>query len=92
MTCTCNSGSEPLAGTRRHPSRRQLGSHAERDAVDGVGRDPRICLVPAHPEDHKGVGGDGGGGVEGFTQPTPRATLVQSDRHLQAHHSRKRDE
>lgn len=51
--------------------------------MDGVGRDPRIGLLPAHPEDHKGVGWDGGGGVEGFPQPTPRATLVHSDRHLQ---------
>lgn len=83
-----------LSAARRNspPSSAALRSHAERDAVDGAGGDPRIRLLPAHPEDHKGVGRDGGGGVEGFTQPTPRATLVHSDRHLQTHGSRKHDE
>lgn len=79
------------AGRNSVASSAPLGSHAERDAVDGVGRDPGVCFLPAHPEDHKGVGRDGGGGVEGFTQPTPRATLVHSDRHLRTRDSGKHD-
>lgn len=79
------------AGCNSPPPSTPQPSHAERDAVDGAGRDPGICFVPADPEDHKGVGGDGGGGVEGFAQPAPRAALVHSDRHLQAHGKRKHD-
>lgn len=57
-------------------------SHAERDAVDGVCRDFGICFLPTNPEDHKGLGGDGGRGVQGFTQPALRATLVQFNCYL----------
>lgn len=60
--------------------------------MDGAGGDPGIRFLPADPEDHKGVGGDGGGGVEGFAQPAPRATLVHSDRHLQTQDNSKHDQ
>lgn len=58
-------------------------SHAERDAADGVGWDFGVHLLAADPEDHAGVGGDGGGGVEGLAQPALRSTLVHFNRELQ---------
>lgn len=59
-------------------------SYAERDAADGVRRDFGICFLPADPEDHRGVGGDGGGGVQGFTQPALRSALVHFNGYLQS--------
>lgn len=57
-------------------------SHAERDAVDGISGDFGIGLLPTDPEDHKGVGRNGGGGVDGFPQPALRATPVEFHRYL----------
>lgn len=57
-------------------------SHAQRDAVDGVSWDLGICFLPTNPEDHKGVGGYGGRGVQRFTQPALRATPVQFNCYL----------
>lgn len=57
-------------------------SHAERDAVDGISRDFGVGLLPTDPEDHKGVGRNGGGGVDGFPQPALRSTLVEFHRYL----------
>lgn len=57
-------------------------SHAERDAVDGISWDFGIGLLPTDPEDHKGVGRNGGGGVDGFPQPSLRATPVEFHRYL----------
>lgn len=54
-------------------------SHAECDAVNGVRWDFGVCFLPADPEHHEGVGGDGSGGVQGFTQPALRSTLVHFD-------------
>lgn len=61
--------------------------YAECDAVNGVGWDFSIRFLPTDPEDHKGVGWDGGGGAQGFTQPAMRSTLVHFNCYLQ---SRKR--
>lgn len=58
-------------------------SHAECDAANGVCWDLGIRLLPADPEHHRGVGGDGGGGVQGFAQPALRPTLVHFNGDLQ---------
>lgn len=58
-------------------------SYAECDAANAVCWNFGVCFLPADPEEHKGVGGDGGGGVQGLTQPAGRATLVHFHYHLQ---------
>lgn len=58
-------------------------SHAECDAANGVCWDLGVCFLPADPEHHRGVGGDGGGGVQGFAQPALRPTLVHFNGDLQ---------
>lgn len=52
-------------------------SHAKRDGVDGISWDFGVRLLPTDPEDHKGVGRNGGGGVDAFTQPALGSTLVE---------------
>lgn len=52
--------------------------------MNGVCWDFGICFLPADPEDHKGVGGDGGGGVQRFTQPALGSTLVHFNCYLQS--------
>lgn len=50
--------------------------------MDGISRDFGVGLLPADPEGHKGVGRNGGGGVDGFTQPALRSTLVEFNGYL----------
>lgn len=50
--------------------------------MDGISWDFGVCLLPADPEDHKGVGRNGGGGVDAFTQPALRSTLVEFNGYL----------
>lgn len=52
--------------------------------MNGVCWDFGICFLPADPEDHRGAGGDGGGGVQGLTQPALRAALVHFNRYLRS--------
>lgn len=58
-------------------------SYAECDAVNGVCWDFGIFFLPTDLEDHKGVGWDGGGGAQGFTQPAMRSTLIHFNCYLQ---------
>lgn len=50
--------------------------------MDGISWDFGVCLLPTDPEAHKGVGRNGGGGVDGFTQPALRSTLVEFNCYL----------
>lgn len=51
--------------------------------MNGVGWDLGICFLPADPEKHMGVGGDGGGGTQGLAQPAVSSTLVHLHGYLQ---------
>jgi len=59
-------------------------SYAECDAVNGVRWDFGICFLAADPEEHKGVWRYGCGGIQGFTQPSVRATLEHFNCYLQS--------
>lgn len=50
--------------------------------MDAISWDFGVCLLPPDPEDHKGVGRNGGGGADGSTQPAPRSTLVERHYYL----------
>lgn len=52
--------------------------------MDAFCRDLGVRFLAADPEDHRRVGGDGGGGGQGSTQPALRSTLVHFNRHLQS--------
>lgn len=60
--------------------------------MNGVCWDFGIRFLPANPEDHKSVGGDGGGGVQGFTQPALRSTLVHFNCYLQSGTEKSKEE
>lgn len=45
--------------------------------MDAISRDFSVGLLPTDPEDHEGVGRNGGGGVDRFPQPALRAALVE---------------
>lgn len=67
----------------RRRRRRRMASDAQRDAADGVCWNFGIGFLPADPEEHVRAGGDGGGGVQGLSQPAMGSTLVQFHCHLQ---------
>lgn len=50
--------------------------------MDGVRWEFGGCLLPADPEDHKSVGRNSGGGVDGFAQPALGSTLVEFNCYL----------
>lgn len=52
--------------------------------MNGVCWDFSICFLPADPEDHTCVGGDGGGGAQGLTQPAVRSALIHFNCYLQS--------